>query len=65
MTRFGPKCVRASRKAEREYFQKNFPFLLVAYETLLVCQVSEKFFDAKINGPLLGRLPLKFYINIM
>ena len=40
--RFGPKCVRASRKAEREYFKKIFPFLLVAYETLLVCQVSEK-----------------------
>ena len=42
MAWFGPKCVRASRKAEREYFKKNFPFLLVVYETLLVCQVSEK-----------------------
>ena len=60
MAWFGPKCVRASRKAEREYLKKIFPFLLVVYETLLVCQVSDKLiFDPKINGPLLGRLPLK------
>ena len=36
------ECVRASRKAEREYFKRIFTFLLVSYETLLVCQVSEK-----------------------
>ena len=36
------ECVRASRKAESEYFKKIFTFLLVAYETLSsVCQVSE------------------------
>ena len=42
MAWFGPKWVRASRKAGREYFKKIFPFLLVVYETLLVYQVSEK-----------------------
>ena len=42
MAWFEPKCVRASRKAEGGYFKNIFPFLLVVYETLFMCQVSEK-----------------------
>ena len=63
MAWFGPKWVRASRKAGREYFKKIFPFLLVVYETLWCAKFQRNWFsDAKINGPLLGRLPLKIRI---
>ena len=60
MTRFGSKCVRASRNAEREYFKVIFLFLLVPYEKPFWCAKFQgnRFSDAKINGPLLGRLPL-------
>ena len=30
------------KESGKGIFQENFPFLLVAYETLLVCQVLEK-----------------------
>ena len=42
MTRFGQSVFELLGKRKENISKKIFPFLLVAYETLLVCHVSEK-----------------------